>query len=115
MVCKNSVEVLSKLKARSLRATSLSTNDFLLFIPHYPHHLIKEKLLDLIERAFNTFYKNEGTLYLACNNKKAFSLPQTIEDIHFGLVRMYVTPYRIFWIIFTPDLVISYADKLLVF
>ena len=30
--------------------------------------LIKEKLLDLIER---TFYKKEGELYLACNDKKA--------------------------------------------
>ena len=37
---------------------------------------------------------------------KRFSLLQTIEDIHFGLVRMYVTPYRIFWIIFTSDLLI---------
>ena len=46
---------------------------------------------------------------------KRFSLLQTIEDIHFGLVRMYVTPYLIFWIIFTSDLVISYTDKLLVF
>ena len=34
-----------------------------------PHNLIKEKLLDLIEW---TFYKKEGKLYLACNNKKAF-------------------------------------------
>ena len=34
-----------------------------------PHNLIKEKLLDLIER---TFYKKEGKLYLACNDKKAF-------------------------------------------
>ena len=31
--------------------------------------MIKEKLLDLIER---TFYKKEGKLYLACNDKKAF-------------------------------------------
>ena len=35
--------------------------------------------------------------------RKRFSLLQTIEDIHFGLVRMYVTPYRISWIIFTSD------------
>ena len=28
---------------------------------------------------------------------------------------MFVTPYRIFWIISTSDLVISYTDKLLVF
>ena len=34
-----------------------------------PHNLIKEKLLDLIEQ---TFYKKEGKLYLACNDKKAF-------------------------------------------
>ena len=34
-----------------------------------PHNLIKEKLLDLIEQ---TFSKKEGTLYLSCNDKKAF-------------------------------------------
>ena len=34
-----------------------------------PHNLIKEKILDLIER---TFYKKVGKLYLACNDKKAF-------------------------------------------
>ena len=33
---KDSGEVLSKLKSRGFRATSLSTYDFLLFIPHYP-------------------------------------------------------------------------------
>ena len=47
--------------------------------------------------------------------EKRFSLLQTIEDIHFGLVRMYVTHYHIFWIIFTSDFVISYTDRLLVF
>ena len=66
---KNAGEVLNKLKSRGFRATSLSTYDFLLFIPHY---LIKGKLVDLIERAFKKFYKNEGTLYLACNDRKAF-------------------------------------------
>ena len=33
--------------------------------------------------------------------------------INFGFVRMYVTHYRTFWIIFTSDLVISYIDKML--
>ena len=37
-----------------------------------PHIVIKEKRIDLIERAFKQFYKNEGRLYLACNDKKAF-------------------------------------------
>ena len=49
--------------------------------------------------------------------RKRFSLlhVHTIEDINFCLDRMYVTPYRISWIILTSDLVISYKDKLLVF
>ena len=47
--------------------------------------------------------------------RKRFSLLPTIEGINFGLVRMYVPPYRIFWIIVTPDLVISYTDKCVVF
>ena len=75
--------------------------------------LIKEKLLDLIER---TFYKKEGELYLACNDKKA--LRKTIiilKDNNFGLVRMYVTPYRFSWTIFILGLALSYTDKLLVF
>ena len=43
--------------------------NFLLFIPHT---LLKEKLLDFIERAFKKIFKNEGTLNIACNVKKAF-------------------------------------------
>ena len=49
--------------------TSLSTYYFSTLYTTLPHNLIKEKLLDLIER---TFYKKEGKLYLACNDKKAF-------------------------------------------
>ena len=94
---KNSGEVLSKLRDIGYQATSLSTYDFSTLYTTLPHNLIKEKLIDLIER---TFYKKEGKLYLACNDKKAFSLRQTIiEDITFGLVRMYVTPYRFSWTI----------------
>ena len=47
----------------------MSTYDFSTSYTTLPHNLIKEKLLDLIER---TFYKKEGKLYLACNYKKAF-------------------------------------------
>ena len=46
---------------------------------------------------------------------KGISLLQTKEGINFGLVRTYVTPYRISWIIFTYNLVIIYTDKVLVF
>ena len=47
----------------------MSTYDFSTLYTALPHNLIKEKLLDLIER---TFYKKEGKLYLAGNDKKAF-------------------------------------------
>ena len=66
---KNSGEVLSKLKDLGYQATSLSTYDFSTLYTTLAHNLIKEKLLDLIER---TFYKKEGELYIACNDKKAF-------------------------------------------
>ena len=45
---------------------SLSTCDFFTLYTTLPHNLIKEKLLDLIERS----YKNVGTLYLAASNDK---------------------------------------------
>ena len=60
------------LKSRDFRATSLSTYDFSIPYTTLPHNLIIEKLVDLIERAFKKFYKKEGTLYLACNDRKAF-------------------------------------------
>ena len=66
---KYSGEVLSKLKYIGYQATSLSTYDFSTFYTTLPHNLIKETLLDLIER---TFYKMEGKLYFACNDKKSF-------------------------------------------
>ena len=37
-----------------------------------PHNLIKEKLLDLIEWTFKRALENYGSLYLACNDRKAF-------------------------------------------
>ena len=54
---KNSGQVLSKLKSRGFRATSLSTYDFSTLYTTLPHNLIKEKPVDLIERAFKKVYK----------------------------------------------------------
>ena len=107
--------MLSKLKCRGFRATSLSTYDFSTLYTTLPHNLIKEKLLDLIEWTFKRALKNYGSLYLACNDRKAFSLPLTKVGIHFGHVRMYATPYPISLIIFILDLGPSYTDKLLEF
>ena len=94
---KNSDEVISKLKDIGYQATSLSTYDFSTLYTTLPHNLIK-KLLDLIERIF--YKKRRYTLLVMI--KKRFSLLHIIiEDITFGLVRIYVTPYRFSWAIFT--------------
>ena len=62
-----------------------------------PHNLIKDKPPGLIER---TFSKKEGELYIARNDKNVFFT--STEDINFGLVRMYLTPYRFSGTIFMP-------------
>ena len=49
---KNSGVVLSKLKDIGYQATSVSTYDFSTLYTTLPHNLIKEKLIDLIERPF---------------------------------------------------------------
>ena len=66
---KTSGKVLSKLKDIGYQATSLSTYDFSTSYTTLSHNLIKEKLLDLIER---TFYKKDDKLNLASNDKQAF-------------------------------------------
>ena len=69
---KYSGDVLSKLKCRGFRATSLYTYDFSTLYTTLQHTLIKEKLLDLIEWTFKRALKNYGSLYLACNDRQAF-------------------------------------------
>ena len=49
---KNSGEILGNLKARDINVTSLSTYDFSTLYTSLPHNLIKDKLIDLIERTF---------------------------------------------------------------
>ena len=56
----------------TIKASYAVMRQLLFYLVHYttlPHNLIKDKLIDLIERPF---YKKEDKLYLACNNKKAF-------------------------------------------
>ena len=110
---KNSGEVLSKLKCRGSRATSLSTYDFSTLYTTLPHNQIKEKLLDLIEWTFKRALKTMAHFIWPVMIEKHFSLPLTKVDIHFGHVRMYAMPYPISWIIFILELGPSYTDKLL--
>ena len=60
------IKQISKLKYRGFLASGLSTYDFSTLYTTFPHNLIKEKLTELIEQTFNI----EGSLYLACNDKK---------------------------------------------
>ena len=43
------------------------------------------------------------------------SLLETQNEINLGLVKTFVKPQCIFWIIFILDLALSYTDELLVF
>ena len=61
------------------QATSLFTFDFSTLYTTLPNNLIKEKLLDLIER---TFYKKEGKLYIACNDKTFFTSADHCRGYH---------------------------------
>ena len=62
------VRYLNKLKSRGFLASSLSSYDFSTLYTTLPHNLIKDKLVDLIDRTF----QRESSLYIACNNKNAF-------------------------------------------
>ena len=70
---KNSGEILDKLKAREFNATSLSTYDFSTLYTTLPHNLVKDKLIDLLERTFN----REGSPCLACNDRNLIYFRKT--------------------------------------
>jgi hypothetical protein len=65
---KNSGEVLDKIRNKRFHATSFSTYDFSTLYTTLPHHLIKDRLIPLIQKTF----ARENTTFLACNNEKAF-------------------------------------------
>ena len=47
------------------------------YYPTYlPHNLIKDKLMDLIERTF----QKEGSLYIACNDRNAFFISDAVRN-----------------------------------
>ena len=66
--------------------TSLSTYDFSTLYTTLPHNLIKDKLIDLIERTF----QREGSPYLACNDRNTFLPQKNLKNIMHGRVKMYV-------------------------
>ena len=78
-----------------------------------PHNLIKEKLLDLIERAF---YKKEGKLYLACYDKKAFfTSADHYRGYHLRSCQNVCDALSFLLEIFILGLALSYTDNLFEF
>ena len=69
------MRVLNKLEARDFKATILSTNDFSTLYTTSSHNLIKDKLIDLIERTLH----REGSPCLACNDRNAFLLLKSLK------------------------------------
>ena len=77
---KNSNDVLNRFKSKTFQASKLSTYDFSTLYTTLPHHLITDKLIDLIDRTFI----RENTLYLAGNEECAlFSSSDTFFFWHF--------------------------------
>ena len=82
---KNSGDFLSKLSYKYFRVSSVSTYDFSTLYTTLPHHLIKDKLISLINKTFG----REKKVFLACNNLKAFLLMLNMMDIKCGLVLIF--------------------------
>ena len=53
----------------------MSTYDFSTLYTTLPHNLIKDKLIDLIERTI----QREGSPYLECNDRNAFLLQKNLK------------------------------------
>ena len=73
---KNSCEVLNKLKSQGFRASSLPTYNFSTLYTTLPLNLIKDRLVDLIERTS----QRVGSLYIACNDKNDFVTSDAVRN-----------------------------------
>ena len=75
---KTSNDVLNKFRSKNFQASKLSTYDFSTLYTTLPHHLIKDKLIDLINRTFIW----ENTQYLACNEECVFFFTSDVYNNH---------------------------------
>ena len=110
---KNSNKVLNKFKSKIFQASELSTYDFSTLYTTFtlPHHLIKDKLIDLINQTFI----RENNQYLACNEECAVFTSGVYNNHNLWSSQKSVMPLFIFWIIFLLDLELNFIGKLLVF
>ena len=108
---KNSNEVLNKLNSKGFKASTLSTYDFSTLYTTLPHHLIKDKLIDLIEHMFS----RQKAIHLACNDQRAFFTSDVYKNYNLWSCQKVCEALFIFWIIFLLDLELNFTDKLWVF
>ena len=73
---KNSCEVLNKLKSRGFLCIQFVYIRFFYIYTTLLHNLIKDKLVDLIERTL----QREGFLYIACNDRNAFFTSDAVRN-----------------------------------
>ena len=83
------------------------TFDFSTLYTTLPHSLIKDKLIDLIEKIF----QREGSPYLTCNGRNAFLLQKNLKNIMHGHVKMYVMQRPFCWTTFLFNLASNCIDK----
>lgn len=76
-----------------------------------PHNLIKEKIVDLIERVF----QREGSLQIECNGMRAFFSSKAVRNITYGLVRKYVKLLPFSQATVMLDFALNYIGKFQVF
>ena len=76
----------NRLKSKDFLASSVSTYEFSSLYTTLPHNLIKEIRIELNEHTIS----REGSLYLACNEKRAFPLVSNLTDIVCDHVRKFV-------------------------
>ena len=74
----------------------MSTYAFSTIYTTLPHNLIKEKRIGLIERTF----QREGSPYLACNDRNAFSTLELPKNTIHSLIEMYQMRLPFCWTTF---------------
>ena len=87
---KNSNEVLNQLKSKVFKASTLSTYDFSILYTTLQHHLIKDKLIDLIELKFS----QEKALYYAPPPESGGVLCYTLRNFECPSVRPSVSAHH---------------------
>ena len=105
---KKSTEVLNKFKSEGFMVSKVSTYDFSMLYATLPHHLIKDKLIALIEHTFT----REKTPFLACNGECAFFTSDVYKTYKLWPCQNVCEALVYFWILFSFDFELKSIEKL---